>query len=115
MFCGTEPHPKDFKAKKYKLERHALSKDDFRHIMKNLPVPVDDADIEEMFSYADANSDGKLSYSEFEVMVNPPAPPEIPKPHIMDLGGAPQVWLPPSPLTVGPYNAIISSRKGPSN
>ena len=38
MLCGTEPHPKDFKAKKYKLEKHALSKEDFVHIMKNLPV-----------------------------------------------------------------------------
>ena len=38
MLCGTEPHPKDFKAKKYKLEKHSLSKEDFVHIMKNLPV-----------------------------------------------------------------------------
>ena len=38
MLCGTEPHPKDFKAKKYRLERHSLSKEDFVHIMKNLPV-----------------------------------------------------------------------------
>ena len=38
MLCGTEPHPKDFKAKKYKLDKHALSKEDFVHIMKNLPV-----------------------------------------------------------------------------
>ena len=42
MLCGTDPYPKDFKAKKYKLERHALSKEDFTHIMKNLPVPVED-------------------------------------------------------------------------
>ena len=38
MLCGTEPHPKDFKAKKYKLEKHSLSKEEFVHIMKNLPV-----------------------------------------------------------------------------
>ena len=38
MLCGTEPHPKDFKAKKYRLEKHSLSKEDFVHIMKNLPV-----------------------------------------------------------------------------
>ena len=38
MLCGTEPHPKDFKAKKYKLEKHSLTKEDFVHIMKNLPV-----------------------------------------------------------------------------
>ena len=82
MLCGTEPHPKDFKAKKYKLDKHALSKEDFVHIMKNLPVtfiviihlddlvlqvPVEDEDIEEMFAFADKNCDGKLSYSEFEV------------------------------------------------
>jgi len=93
MLCGTEPHPKDFKAKKYRLERHSLSKEDFVHIMKNLP----DADIDEMFAYADKNCDGKLSYSEFEVMVNPPQPPEVPKPHISDIGMAPQLFSPPSP------------------
>ena len=32
-------------------------------------VPVEDADIDEMFSYADKNCDGKLSYSEFEVTI----------------------------------------------
>ena len=42
MLCGTDPYPKDFKAKKYKLDRHALTKGDFTHIMKNLPVPVED-------------------------------------------------------------------------
>ena len=36
------------------------------HIMKNLPVPVDDEDIEEMFAFADKNKDGKLSYKEFK-------------------------------------------------
>ena len=35
--------------------------------MKNLPVPVEDEDIEEMFEYADKNKDGKLSYKEFKV------------------------------------------------
>ena len=35
--------------------------------MKNLPVPVEDADIEEMFEFADKNKDGKLSYKEFKV------------------------------------------------
>ena len=35
--------------------------------MKNLPVPVADEDIEEMFDYADKNKDGKLSYEEFLV------------------------------------------------
>ena len=35
--------------------------------MKNLPVPVDDDDIEEMFDFADKDNDGKLSYEEFLV------------------------------------------------
>ena len=62
--------------------------------MRNLPVPVEDADIEEMFAYADKNNDGKLSYSEFEVMVNPPQPPVVPKPHISDIGMKEQVGNP---------------------
>ena len=26
MLCGTDPYPTDFKAKKYKLDKHSLSK-----------------------------------------------------------------------------------------
>ena len=37
--------------------------------MKNLPVPVTDEDIEEMFEFGDKNKDGKLSYREFEVSI----------------------------------------------
>ena len=37
-------------------------------MMKNLPVPVADEEIEEMFEYADKNRDGKLSYKEFQVI-----------------------------------------------
>ena len=48
--------------------------------MKNLPVPVSDRDIEEMFLVADTNNDGKIQFSEFKAMVNPPKPPELPKP-----------------------------------
>ena len=36
--------------------------------MKNLPVPVADEDIEEMFEFADKDKNGKLSYKEFEVI-----------------------------------------------
>ena len=130
MMCGTEPYPTDFKAKKYKLSKQALSKvfncpgfyhpdvciplqDDFINIMKNLPVPVPDEDIEEMFEFADKNNDGKLSYNEFEVsiatvaanitntteqvMIRPQAPPEVPKPHVADIGMNPQVFSPPTP------------------
>ena len=35
--------------------------------MQNLPVPVSDEDIEEMFEFADKDKNGKLSYKEFEV------------------------------------------------
>ena len=61
--------------------------EDFTQIMKNLPVPVEvtflscqrnmksrlidierkDADIEEMFAFADTDGDGSLSFQEFEV------------------------------------------------
>ena len=83
--------------------------------MKNLPVPVADEDIEEMFEFADKDKNGKLSYKEFEVyynlpsflkrssywnfqiMVKPQCPPEMPKPHISDLGMEPQMFSPPTP------------------
>ena len=52
---------------------------------------MEDEDIEEMFAFADKNQDGHLSYSEFQVMVNPPPPPKVPKPHIGDIGLPPQV------------------------
>ena len=78
-------------------------------MMKNLPVPVSDEDIEEMFEYADKNKDGKLSYKEFkvtnpkvrikrtrnlQVMVNPPEPPTTAKPHVSELGLSPQIFNP---------------------
>ena len=81
--------------------------------MKNLPVPVSDEDIEEMFEFADKNKDGKLSYKEFEVsretsyskystqliqlMIKPQAPPEVAKPYVTDIGMNPQVFSPPTP------------------
>ena len=82
MLCGTEPHPKDFKAKKYKIDKHTLSKTEFVFMMRNLPVHVEDSEIEEMFQFADTDQDGQLSFSEFSTMVNPPAVPEYRKPHI---------------------------------
>ena len=36
-------------------------------MMRNLPVPVDEEDIEDMFIFADKDKDGKLSYKEFQV------------------------------------------------
>ena len=35
-----------------------------------------------MFSYADQDFDGKISWSEFQTMINPPKPP---KPTLADL------------------------------
>ena len=52
-----------------RLEKHALSKEDFAFIMRNLPVPVAESEIDEMFEFADKNQDGKLSFAEFELMV----------------------------------------------
>ena len=40
---------------------------DFVQIMRSLPVCVSDEDIEEMFTFADKDKDGKLSYKEFKV------------------------------------------------
>ena len=78
--CGTEPFPELYRAKKYKIHQKFLTKTDFHFIMKNLPVPVSDRDINEMFKVADINNDGKIDFSEFKAMVNPPKPPEAPKP-----------------------------------
>ena len=52
-----------------RLEKHALNKEDFAFIMRNLPVPVAESEIDEMFEFADKNQDGKLSFAEFELMV----------------------------------------------
>ena len=40
-----------------------------KEMIEIVQVPVEDADIDEMFAYADKNCDGKLSYSEFEVKI----------------------------------------------
>ena len=80
MLCGTEPFPELYRAKKYKIHQKFLTKPEFHFIMKNLPVPVSDRDIEAMFSVADSNNDGKIGYDEFQKMINPPKPPERPKP-----------------------------------
>ena len=89
MLCGTEPFPSKFKAKKYKLHDHFITKKNFFHIMSNLPeevscrdtyndteycddIQVSEEDIESMFRYADKDGDGKISYQEFQVMINPP-------------------------------------------
>ena len=38
-----------------------------------------------MFTFADKDGDGKISYTEFQVMINPPKPPEPPRPTLADL------------------------------
>ena len=52
--------------------------------MHNLPVAVADEDIADMFAVADSDSDGRISYKEFQKMINPPKPPEGPKPTKQD-------------------------------
>ena len=47
-----------------------------------------------MFDFADKNKDGELSYKEFLIMINPPAPPVQPKPHISEFLMQPEVVLP---------------------
>ena len=42
---------------------------------------MSEEDIEEMFTFADKDSDGKISYIEFQAMINPPKPPPEPQPH----------------------------------
>ena len=36
---------------------------------------VSEDDIEEMFEFADKDGDGKISFLEFQLMINPPQPP----------------------------------------
>ena len=97
MLCGTDPFPELFRAKRYKLHHKFLSKMEFQFIMRNLPVAVAEDDIENMFAVADVDKDGKISYKveqvkikliiiqheysqEFQAMINPPQPPQHPKP-----------------------------------
>ena len=41
----------------------------------NFYFQVCEEDIEEMFVFADKDCDGKISYTEFQTMINPPKPP----------------------------------------
>ena len=43
---------------------------------------MSEEDIEEMFNFADKDCDGKISYIEFQTMINPPKPPQEPKPRL---------------------------------
>jgi len=71
VICGTDPYPKNFRAKKYKIKEKFFTKTDFQLMMRNLPVPVSEEDIDAMFDFADKDKDGKINYSEFGTMINP--------------------------------------------
>ena len=53
--------------------------------MSSLPVPVSEEDIQEMFSFADKDGDGELSYEDFSTMIKPQQPPPQIRPSIKDL------------------------------
>ena len=63
--CGTDPHPVGFRAKKYKIKEKFFTKADFQLMMRNLPVPVNEEEINEMFDFADKDRDGKINYRYF--------------------------------------------------
>ena len=62
VICGTDPYPKNFRAKKYKIKEKFFTKADFQLMMRNLPVPVNEEEINEMFDFADKDRDGKINY-----------------------------------------------------
>ena len=49
-------------------------------IMRNLPVPLEESVIDEMFKAADDDGDGKIGFDEFRRMINPPPLPKEKKP-----------------------------------
>ena len=44
-----------------------------------------DSDIEEMFTFADRDCDGRINWIEFQTMINPPQPDWASRPTISDL------------------------------
>lgn len=86
VLCGTDPYPQNFRAKRYKINEKSFSKEEFCMVMRQLPVQVDETDIQDMFSYADKDKDGRISYSEFLLMINPPKLPQPPKPRLPGRG-----------------------------
>ena len=62
VLCGTEPFPERVRAKKYKIHDKFFTKKDFQYMMKNLPVPVEEDEIEQMFDFADKDKDGKINW-----------------------------------------------------
>ena len=45
ILCGTDPFPVKYKAKKYKLHDHFLSKENFHQMMTNLPEYVSEDEV----------------------------------------------------------------------
>merc|ERR1711874_731099 len=62
VICGTDPYPQNFRAKKWKIKDKFFTKADFQFMMRNLPVPVEEEEIEAMFEFADKDKDGKINY-----------------------------------------------------
>ena len=88
VLCGSDSYGKEFKAKKYKLDKHFLSKvtrhlnlsdlillrllhdqAEFLQIMTHLPESVLERQVDEMFATVDTNQDGRISYQEFCVSI----------------------------------------------
>ena len=62
VICGTDPYPTNFRAKKWKIKDKSFTKADFQFMMRNLPVPVNEEDIDQMFEFADKDKDGRINY-----------------------------------------------------
>ena len=56
-----------FRAKKYKVQEKSFSMVEFKLMMSNLPEHVPENDIMDMFTFADKDKDGKISWEEFLV------------------------------------------------
>ena len=62
MFCGTDPLPTGFRAKKYKVHQRFLTKAEFQLIMRSLPEHLEEEELEEMFRVADKDGDGNIGF-----------------------------------------------------
>ena len=52
-----------------KDEEGCVPADELKFVLQNLPTKIKIAEIEEMIETVDKNGDGKISYSEFRVMM----------------------------------------------
>ena len=82
-----------------------------------------------MFHYADVDGDGRISWSEFQTMINPPLPPQPEKPHLSDLakrqqkepresganGGGDQVLCVPPTMTLVSSDTVSSNCAEPAS